>query len=205
MIITTFSSHIARLKTIAELGRRINREVVFCGRSLSKYVQAAKNIGKADFARNVRILTYRRQLEKGLEKVSKNKPKYLVVCTGHQGEPGSILDRISRGQLHLKLNSNDQVIFSSKTIPTPVSEANKEQLTKRLKKFQVRIFDNVHVSGHGGREDLRDLINLTRPEHVIPSHGDLKKTTAGATLAVEMGYKLNRTVHLMENGGMLII
>src|SRR3990167_9474746 len=205
MVITTFSSHIARLKTITEFGQRLGREVVFLGRSLSKYVQAAKNIGKADFARNVRILTYRRQLEKGLEKVSKNKPKYLVVCTGHQGEPGSILDRISRGQLHLKLNSNDQVIFSSKTIPTPVSEANKEQLTKRLKKFQVRIFDNVHVSGHGGREDLRDLINLTRPEHVIPSHGDLKKTTAGATLAVEMGYKLNRTVHLMENGGMLII
>lgn len=203
MVITTFSSHIARIKTITEFGQRLGREVVYLGRSLSKYVQAAKNIGKADFSRNVRILTYRRQLEKGVEKISKNKTKYLVVCTGHQGEPGSILDRISRGQLNLKLNSNDQVIFSSKTIPTPVSEANREQLSKRLKKLQVRIFDNVHVSGHGGREDLRDLINLTRPAHVIPSHGDLKKTTAGAMLAVEMGYKLNKNVHLMENGKVL--
>lgn len=205
MVVTTFSSHIARLKTITEFGQRLGREVVFLGRSLSKYIAAAKNIGKADFARNVRILTYRRQLDKGLEKVNKNKSKYLVVCTGHQGEPGSILDRISRGQLHLKLNSDDHIIFSSKTIPSPTNEANREQLSKRLKKFGVRMFDNVHVSGHGGREDLRDLINLTRPENVIPSHGDLKKTTAGAMLAVEMGYKLNKNVHLMENGGVLVL
>lgn len=203
MVVTTFSSHIARVKTITEFGQRLGREVIFLGRSLSKYVQAARNIGKGDFARNVKIVTYRRQMGKVIEKVNKNKTKYLVVCTGHQGEPGSILDRIARGQLNLKLSSEDQIIFSSKTIPTPVSEANREQLTKRLKKFQVRIFDNVHVSGHGGREDLRDLINLTKPEHIIPSHGDLKKLTAGAILASEMGYKLNQTVHLMENGGML--
>ncbi|MBU1987991.1 MAG: ribonuclease J, partial [Nanoarchaeota archaeon] len=132
-----------------------------------------------------------------------NKKKYLVVCTGHQGEPGSILDRIARNQLHLHLSQDDHVIFSSKTIPTPVNEASCEQLRKRLKKFQVRIFDNVHTSGHGGREDLRDLIKLTNPQHIIPSHGDLKKTTAGAELAQEMGYKLNKTVHLMQDGGML--
>ena len=127
----------------------------------------------------------------------------MIVCTGHQGEPGSILDRIARGQLPLKLDKRDHIIFSSRTIPTPENEASREQLEKRLKRFQVRIFDNVHVSGHGGREDLRDLIELMKPEHVIPSHGDLKKTTAGAGLAQELGYKLNRTVHLMENGTFL--
>jgi ribonuclease J len=105
----------------------------------------------------------------------------------------------------LRLEKDDHVIFSSKTIPTPINEASREQLGKRLKKFQVRIFDNVHTSGHGGREDLRDFLKLTNPEHVIPSHGDLKKTTAGAMLATELGYKLNRTVHLMQNGGYLKI
>lgn len=205
MIVTTFSSHIARLKTITEFGTRLGREVVFLGRSLSKYMQAARNIGMAGFARDVRILTYRRQVEKALERINKNKKKYLVVCTGHQGEPGSILDRIARNQLHLKLSSDDHVIFSSKTIPSPTNEANREQLSKRLKKYNVRIFDNVHVSGHGGREDLRDFIKLTTPEHVVPSHGDLKKTTAGAELAVEMGYKMDKSVHLMENGGMLVL
>lgn len=200
MIITTFSSHVARLSTIAEFGKRLRREVIFLGRSLGKYTQAAKNIGKAGFTRNVRIFTYRRQVEKALERVNKNKNRYLVVCTGHQGEPGSILDRISRSQFNFRLSKEDQIIFSSKTIPTPQNEENRKMLEEKLKKFQVRIFDNVHVSGHGGREDLRDLIKLTLPEHVIPSHGDLQKTSAGARLAEEMGYVLNKTVHLMSNG-----
>ena len=74
-----------------------------------------------------------------------------------------------------------------------------------MKKFQVRIFDIVHVSGHGGREDLRDLLKIIRPEHVIPSHGDLGKTSAGAKLAEEVGYKKDKTVHLMSNGKVLKI
>ena len=200
MIITTFSSHIARLKSIAEFGNRLGRQVLFLGRSLNKYVTAAKNIGKCPFSNQIRLLTYRRQLEKVLKQVNKNKKDYLIVCTGHQGEPGSILDRMSRNQLPLNLSSDDHIIFSSKTIPTPINELNRDQLEKRLRKHQVRIFDNVHVSGHGGREDLRDLIRLTNPENVIPSHGELKKLTAGADLAQEMGYKLNKTVHLMQNG-----
>lgn len=200
MIVTTFSSHITRLKTISELGKRLGREVVFFGRSLNKYITAARNVGKAPFMHSVKIFSYRRQVEKACIRINKNKEKYLVVCTGHQGEPGSILDRIARNQFKLKLSEGDHIIFSSKTIPTPINELNREQLEKRLRKFKVRIFDNVHVSGHGGREDLRDLIKLTNPEHIIPSHGDLKKTTAGARLAEEMGYKLNKTVHLMQNG-----
>lgn len=199
MVITTFSSHIARLKTISEFGKRLNREVLFLGRSLNKYVTAANNIGRAPFRNQVKLVSYKKQMEKMLKRVSKNKKDYLVVCTGHQGEPGSILDRISRNQLPLNLSHDDHIIFSSKTIPTPINELNKEQLLKRLKKNNVRIFDNVHVSGHGGREDLRDLIKLTNPEHVIPSHGDLKKLLAGADLAQEMGYTLNKTVHILQN------
>ncbi len=205
MIITTFSSHIARLSTISEFGKRLRREVIFLGRSLGKYTQAAKNIGKGGFTKNVRIFTYRRQVEKALERVNKNKNRYLVVCTGHQGEPGSILERISRNQFNFRLSKEDQIIFSSKTIPTPQNEENRKMLEEKLRRFQVRIFDNVHVSGHGGREDLRDLIKLTRPQHVIPSHGDLSKTSAGARLAEEMGYNLNKTVHLMSNSSMIEI
>src|SRR3989338_2234642 len=199
MIVTTFSSHIARLKTITELGRRLNREVVFLGRSLSKYMAAARNVNQAPFARDVEILTYRKQLEKELKKINSRKQDYLIVCTGHQGEPGSILDRMARGQLPLKLSKDDQIIFSSKTIPTPINEENKAQLLGRLKKANTRVFDNVHVSGHGRREDLRDLIKLINPEHVIPSHGDLFKRTAGLKLAEEMGYRAGKTVHLIDN------
>ena len=205
MIVTTFSSHIARLKSITEFGRKLGREVVFLGRSLNKYVSAASSVGKLSFQGQFRLFSFRRQMENALKKINKDKRKYLVVCTGHQGEPGAILDRLSRGQLPYKLGNDDHIIFSSKTIPTPTNELNREQLEKRLRKYKVRIFDNVHVSGHGGREDLRDLIKLTNPEHIIPSHGDIKKRTAGAKLAEEMGYKLNKNIHLMQNGQFIVI
>lgn len=203
IIITTFSSHIARLKTISEFGKRLNREVVFVGRSLIKYVTAAHRTCKLSFLKEIQMVSYGNQIQNILKKINKNKDKYILVCTGHQGEPGSVLDRIARHQLPLHLTQNDHIIFSSKTIPTPINEENRQQLERRLKKHHVRIFDNVHTSGHGGREDLRDLINLLKPEHVIPSHGDVRKLTAGASLAVEMGFKLNKTVHILQNGQVL--
>lgn len=146
IIITTFSSHISRLKTITEFGKRLGREVVFLGRSLNKYVTAARNIGKCPFMHQIKLFSYRKQMEKALKRINKNKKHYLIVCTGHQGEPGSILDRIARNQLPLKLQEGDHILFSSKTIPTPINELNKEQLERKLKEFKVRIFENLHVS-----------------------------------------------------------
>ena len=200
IVVSTFSSHIARLKTIAELGKKLGREVIFVGRSLNKYVTAANNVGQAPFMKNIKIATYRKQLEKILGKANENRSKYIIVCTGHQGEPGSILDRMSRGSLPFRLAKDDLVIFSSRTIPAPVNELNRSELQKRLAKYHVRIFDNIHVSGHGGKEDLRELITLTKPQHIIPSHGDLFKRSAGAFVAEEMGYKKGETVHLLDNG-----
>jgi len=199
IIITTFSSHIARLKSIVEFSKKLNREVIFMGRSLAKYVYAASDVGQAPFKNQITIATYRSQLERALKKINRNKKGYVLVCTGHQGEPNSILDRISRGKLKYNLEDGDHIIFSSKTIPTPITELSRAGLEKRLRKHKVRIFDNVHVSGHGGREDLRDLISLTKPKHVIPSHGDYKKLRAGADLAIELGYKENQNVHIVEN------
>jgi len=205
IIVSTFSSHIARLKTITEIGRKIGREVIFMGRSLSKYVNAANSVGQAPFRNQIYLASFRKQVEKTLKRISKDRHRYLIVCTGHQGEPGAILDRLSRNQLPFKLNKDDQILFSSKTIPSPINEENKQELERRLKKSNVRIFDNLHVSGHGGREDLRELIKLIKPEHVIPSHGDIKKLTAGANLAQEMGYSLNKTVHILENGKEILL
>ena len=200
IIVTTFSSHIARLKTITEIGRLLRRQVVFVGRSLGKYVTAANNIGQAPFRKDIQLLTYKKQVERILKRVNRDKRNYLIVCTGHQGEPGSVLDRIARHQFPLTIAPEDHVIFSSKTIPTSVNEANRTALEQRLRKLRARIFDQIHVSGHGGREDLRDIIKLTRPEHVFPSHGDQAKLLAGAKLAQELGYTPSKTVHVLANG-----
>jgi ribonuclease J len=205
IIITTFSSHIARLKSITDFGKKLNRKIILLGRSLGKYTSAAERIGKLPFRNKVEVGTYRNQVERLLRKANNNKKDYLIVCTGHQGEPGAILDRISRKKLPYKVSSDDHIIFSSKTIPTPINIANKNDLDIRLKKSHARLFDNVHVSGHGGREDLRDLLKLTNPEHFIPSHGDLPKLKAGLDLAVEMGYKKNYNVHILSNGKKLTL
>lgn len=205
MVVTTFSSHIARLRSIAEFGNRLGREVVFLGRSMNKYISAAQSAGVKPFQRKVGFAKYRRQVEKVLKQANRNKGKYMLVCTGHQGEPGSILDRLSRKQLPYQISDQDHIIFSSQTIPTAVNEESRAELDQRLKKFHPRIFDKVHVSGHGGKEDIRELIKLTNPQHVIPSHGDWTKLRAGLELAEEMGYKKDKDVHLLSNGSQLTL
>lgn len=203
MIVTTFSSHIARLKSIVEFGKKLNREVVFLGRSLDKYSTAAKSIGAAPFLNNINISRYRRQVERTLHKVERRRKDYMIVCTGHQGEPGSILERLSRHQLPFKLSRDDNIIFSSSVIPTPI---NKEQFAKmeaRLKKSKPRIFRDAHVSGHGAREDLRDIVQITNPQHIIPSHCGADKAKPMIDLANDLGYKLGKQSHLMKDGGVL--
>lgn len=205
IFLSTFSSHIARLKSVVEFSKKLNRKVYFIGRSLKKYTSAAIDSGVCPYKNDVYMGSYKNQVESILKKVEKDRKNSLVVCTGHQGEPGSVMDRLSRGKLPFQFKSNDNIIFSSKTIPVAINIANKGQMDKRLKKSGARIFDNVHVSGHAGREDSRDLISILNPEHIIPSHGGLTVTTPMVELAQEMGYRAGKNVHLMQNGQKLSI
>ena len=200
MLVTTFSSHIARLKSIVDFSKKLNRQPVFVGRSLNKYVNAAINVKQCPFVRDIRTVKYRNQVEKMLKKISRDRKDYVIVSTGHQGEPGSVLDRISKGQLPFNFNHDDHVIFSSSVIPTPVNIENRKALEERLKKKGVRIFNNVHVSGHAGREDLRDFVNMMNAEHIIPAHGDPTKLEPMIELCEELGYKKGKNVHLMSDG-----
>jgi ribonuclease J len=200
IFVTTFSSHIARLKSIVDFAKRLDRRIYFMGRSMKKYVSSAIDVGMCPFQKDIQLISYRKQLESVLKKVERDRRNSLIVCTGHQGEPGSIMDRLSRGKLPFNFRSGDNVIFSSRTIPTTVNVLNKENMDKRLKKMGVRLFDNIHVSGHAGREDLRDLISLLNPENIIPAHGSLMQLTPMVELAREMGYKAGKNCHLMQNG-----
>ncbi len=200
MFVPTFSSHIARLKSIVDFGKKLNREIYFVGRSLNKYVSAAKDVGMCPFRNDIKIASYKKQVESILKKIGRERENSLVVCTGHQGEPGSIMERISRGKLPFEFRKDDVIIFSSKTIPAPANIQNKGMMDKRLKKTGARIFDEVHVSGHGGREDLRDLLNLIHPQHIIPAHGSTQQLTPMIELAREMGYSAGKECHLLQDG-----
>ena len=200
VVVTTFSSHIARLNSIVEFGRKMNRKIVFMGRSMAKYVRAAEATGIAKFTNKVEVLKFSGQIKRKLKKVAKDRGKYLMVVTGHQGEPKSTLAKMMNGELKFRFFPEDHIIFSCKTIPTPTNIANRQKLEADLRTFNVRIFKDIHQSGHAAREDLRDLINLVKPQHIIPAHGELRMTSALADLAVEMGYKKGQNVHVMSNG-----
>jgi ribonuclease J len=205
IFVATFSSHIARLKSIVDFSKKLNREIFFVGRSMKKYVSSAIDVNMCPFEKDIKLVSYKKQVESALSKISKNKSKYLVVCTGHQGEPGSVLERLSRKQLPFEFSTGDNIVFSSKTIPAPVNIAQRETMDKRLKKFGVRIFDNVHVSGHAGREDLRDLLSLINPQSIIPAHGNLQQLMPMVELAREMGYKAGKEIHILQDGQKLVL
>jgi ribonuclease J len=206
IIATTFSSHIARLKSIIEFGKQLGRKIVFLGRSLHKYSTAAERINLVDFSKDVHMVKYSSKIKKELKRIEEDgREKYLLVVTGHQGEPISTLSKIASGDLDFSLSSEDCIIFSCTTIPTPVNIQNRKLMEQKLHKSGVRIFKDIHVSGHASREDLRDLINLVRPKHIIPAHGELSMRTGLVELAAQMGYDTETQVHLSGNGGRIVL
>jgi ribonuclease J len=205
LFITTFSSHIARLKSIVEFGQKTRRKIIFLGRSLNKYVQAAAKVNQCPFIKKIILVRYRRQINSLLKKVEEKRGDYLVVCTGHQGEKGSILDRIVQGETPFKFRTGDNLIFSSSVIPASPNINAREKLDSKLRRMGVRLQTDFHVSGHGGREDLRDLLDMLKPKHLIPAHGSLKQEASLIDLGKEMGYRFQENSHLSSNGKVIKI
>jgi len=202
--VTTFSSHIERLNNIVEYARKTtNREIIFLGRSLSKYVECAAKVGLCPFKGKVKLMKYRKQVESFLKKVEKDRGKYLIVCTGHQAEENSILDRIVKGKTSFNFCQGDNLIFSSSIIPVHENILARERMDKRLRKIGVRLQTDIHVHGHGSREDLREIMRMVNPEHLIPAHGTMQQETPLIDLSKEFGYKFGETAHLSSNGKVL--
>ncbi len=205
LFVTCFASHIARIKSAVEFGRKLNRKIVLLGRSMNKYMQAAKNLDYVPWAEDLEIITYSRKVEKFLKQVEKNRDKYLVLCTGNQAEPGAILTRIGNKKLPFRFVHDDHIVFSCKTIPVEPNISNRALLEKQIRKEGVRIFKDIHVSGHGAREDIRDVIDMVKPEKIIPAHGDLKFTEPVLDLTELLGYKTGKDVVFMKDGKPFVV
>lgn len=200
IVVTTFSSHIARLKSIVEFGQKLGRKVVFLGRSLNRYVRAAEDVGIINFSKKVEIVAYAQKIRKKLKQINKEGAyKYLIVCTGNQAEPGSTLTKIANDQFHFKFQKDDFVVFSCRTIPTEENMRNRKKLEEKLNKMGCRLFLDIHASGHGFKEDERELIKLIKPEHLIPGHGGRNVTSYAKELWLELGYKEDK-VHILNDG-----
>ncbi|HIJ11593.1 TPA: ribonuclease J [Candidatus Woesearchaeota archaeon] len=190
MIVTTFSSHLARLKSIIEMDKKMNRKIVFIGRSLDKYVRAAERINLVHFTDDIIMVRHRDKINKIFRKMEKDgREKYLIVCTGHQGEKRAVLSRLMRGELDFKFRDGDIVVFSCRVIPVEVNKVNRERLENGLRAKNVRIFKDLHVSGHAALEDHRDMLELVKPKNIIPIHAENEKAQMLADFAKKIGFK----------------
>lgn len=201
--VTTFSSHIARLKSIVDFAQKTHRKIIFLGRSLSKYLECATKANLCPFRNKINLYKYRGQVNSILKKIEKNRGKYLIVCTGHQAEEGSILDRIVQGETPFKFRKGDNLIFASRVIPVSINIAAREKLDKKLNKQGVKLQKGVHVSGHGSQEDMLDLIEMLKPEHIIPAHGSHKQEVPLIEAIKDLGYVFGDTSHLVSDGKLL--
>ncbi len=175
LVITTFSSHIARIKTIVEIGRKQRRKVLFLGRSLSKYVAAAEEVGLVKFSDEVEVVKYSSNVKKRLRKVlTEGKDKYLIVCTGHQAEKKAVLSKMVNKEYY-NFSKNDVVIFSCAVIPSEPNISNRKLLEEKIKSLGTRVIKDIHASGHASQVDQKMLIDMVNPEVVMPFHTEKRK------------------------------
>ncbi len=198
LIATTFASHIARLQELIWIANRMGRQAVFVGRSLAKYTGIAKQLGLIRM-KGARAVRSPNAIKKVLAEVSGARENYLLVVTGHQGEPGAVLTRMANGDLY-DIDKRDTVVFSAGTIPNPLNRAQRYVLETKLKMKGVRMIKDLHVSGHASREDHRYLLRMLNPENIVPAHGEFRMLTHYAELAEEEGYLIGRDVFVSRNG-----
>lgn len=199
MIVTTFSSHVERIQAIADIAKKSHREILFLGRSMERFCGMAQSQGILKLPKNASIYGSPKAVNKALMKANEARDKYLLVTTGHQGEPDALLPRIASGKTPFTVKKGDNVIISAPIIPNPTNAANRHIMERRLKSSGARIYSEAHVSGHAGREDHRDFIRMLKPQHIIPAHGDLSMLSAYGELAEEEGYRIGKNVHILRN------
>jgi ribonuclease J len=194
IIVATFASVISRMQQVANIAINHGRRMTFVGTSMNENARISRKLGYLDIPDNLMV---------SVEQALKMKPNEVVLmCTGSQGEPSSILGRLSTGtNRQFDLQSGDTVVLSSHPIP-----GNEESVHRTINRLFRRgasvIYDAiapVHVSGHASQEEEKLLINLVRPKHFIPIHGELRHLHQHADLARELGIPAER-VATVENG-----
>ena len=191
IVITCFSSNIARMESIVNAAKKNNRKVALVGRSMKKTIEAAikNNIIKE----NVDFIS-----EEEASLIPRE--NLVVICTGSQGEKRSALYRIAyNSHRHIHLEKEDLVIFSSRDIPG--NEKSINNLKNLLIRQRVDIItsdeDLVHVSGHGYAEEIKKMYEWTRPYISIPVHGEAKHLVAHSQLAQASQVPITK---ILENG-----
>jgi ribonuclease J len=192
--VTTFASHVGRLRSVAQAAAACEREVVLVGRAMERIVQVARETGYLDGIGEFRSTDVFGYLPP---------EKVVALCTGSQGEARAALSRIAEDDHpDVSFSSGDRVIFSSRAIP-----GNEKAVMRVINGLVARgvevITDRdhlVHVSGHPRRAELQDMIGWTRPRILIPAHGEPLHLAEHAALARRAGVP---TVITCRNGDLV--
>jgi ribonuclease J len=194
IIIASFASLISRMQQVANVAKRHKRMLAFAGTSMLDNAKIARTLGYLDIPENQLV---------SLDQALNMKPQEVVImCTGSQGEPTSILGRLSTGTNRLfDVHSGDTVVLSSRPIP-----GNEEDVYRTINRLFERganvIYEAiaaVHVSGHASQEEMKLLIHLVRPKYFIPIHGELRQLKQHAKLAHEVGIP-EENIAVVDNG-----
>ncbi|MFW5934566.1 MAG: RNase J family beta-CASP ribonuclease [Halolamina sp.] len=201
IVATTFSSHIARVKSLVEFAEEIGREPVLLGRSMEKYSGTAERLGFVDFPDDLGMYGHRKSVDRTFKRIMKEgKENYLPIVTGHQGEPRAMLTRMGRGETPYDIEDGDKVIFSARVIPEPTNEGQRYQSEQLLRMQGAHIYDDIHVSGHLSQEGHYQMLEALQPENIIPGHQNLQNLAQYVDLASSEGYTLGEDIHLTQNG-----
>ncbi|HQT83359.1 MULTISPECIES: ribonuclease J [Acidiphilium] len=190
VVVTCFSSNIARIDTVVKAALAADRHVALVGRSLAKYVEAAQEVG------------YLQDLPDFVPEDEAGRipdDNLLILATGSQGEKRSALARIAADtHRNIALGEGDTVIFSSRQIPgnERAIGAVQDDLVRAGVNVMTADDHMVHVSGHPARDELRRLYRLVRPKYIIPTHGEWRHMAAQADLAEAEGI----STLLLEDG-----
>jgi ribonuclease J len=194
VIVATFASLISRIQQVADAAAKHGRKMALAGSSMIDNVKIARKLGYLDIPDEILI-----PLDQALKMQDH---KVVLMCTGSQGEPSSIVGRLSAGtNRQFDLKPNDTVVLSSHPIP-----GNEETISKTINRLLRRganvIYDAlapVHVSGHASQEEQKLLLNIVKPKHFLPIHGELRQLRRHAMLAIEVGIP-EKDVIVVENG-----
>ncbi|PZO76767.1 MAG: MBL fold metallo-hydrolase [Mesorhizobium amorphae] len=179
--ITTFSSNVGRIRSIAEAARDTGRQMLVMGRSLKRVIDVATDLG------------YMKDLPEFVAEEDFGyipRENLVILCTGSQGEPRAALAKLSRDEFRsVQLAKGDTVVFSSRVIPG--NEKGILAIKNALIDRGIRVVEDgdalVHVSGHPRRDELRQMYAWTRPKTAVPVHGEAAHLAAHAELARECG------------------
>jgi len=194
ILVASFASNVHRMQQAADVAVECGRKVMVVGRSMRKNLNIARNLGYVALPEDALVSP---------DHASELPPdEVLVLCTGSQGEPMSALTRIAYGDHPaLDVEPGDTVIISAK--PVPGNELRVHDSINQLARAGAEVLHEeiapVHVSGHGYQEELRTMISLLRPRHVMPIHGEYRMLAAHARLAREAGVPDDRIL-IAENG-----